>query len=83
MDDHKAKVTSHFSFDAVLASAEAAGQSLHFPKEILWLGGAPGAGKGTHTEFIKHEVCCAVFKPLPYSYSILPIHAAETPNGES
>lgn len=27
-------------------------QHLRFPKEIILLGGAPGAGKGTHTEFI-------------------------------
>ncbi len=26
--------------------------AMHFPKEIFWLNGAPGAGKGTHTEFI-------------------------------
>lgn len=25
---------------------------LRFPKEIFWLNGAPGAGKGTHTRFI-------------------------------
>src|SRR5689334_18672122 len=27
-------------------------QSLRFPKEIILLGGAPGAGKGTNTDFI-------------------------------
>lgn len=27
-------------------------ENLRFPKEIILLGGAPGAGKGTHTEFI-------------------------------
>lgn len=27
-------------------------EKLRFPKEIFWLNGAPGAGKGTHTEFI-------------------------------
>jgi adenylate kinase len=26
-----------------------------FPKEIIWLGGAPGAGKGTNTAFISKE----------------------------
>lgn len=32
---------------------EAGGEkNLHFPKEIVWLNGAPGAGKGTHTRFI-------------------------------
>lgn len=28
---------------------------LRFPKEIMWLGGAPGAGKGTNTPFIMRE----------------------------
>ena len=28
-------------------------EHLTFPKEIMWLGGAPGAGKGTNTPFIK------------------------------
>ena len=28
---------------------------LIFPKEIIWLGGAPGAGKGTNTPFIEKE----------------------------
>lgn len=27
-------------------------QNLRFPKELILLGGAPGAGKGTHTKFI-------------------------------
>lgn len=27
-------------------------ENLRFPKEIFWLNGAPGAGKGTHTGFI-------------------------------
>ena len=27
-------------------------ENLRFPKEIMWLGGAPGAGKGTNTPFI-------------------------------
>lgn len=27
-------------------------ENLHFPKELILLGGAPGAGKGTHTQFI-------------------------------
>jgi adenylate kinase len=26
--------------------------NLRFPKEIFWLNGAPGSGKGTHTQFI-------------------------------
>ena len=28
---------------------------MHCPKEIMWLGGAPGAGKGTNTGFIMRE----------------------------
>ena len=27
-------------------------ENLRFPKEIFWLNGAPGAGKGTNTNFI-------------------------------
>ena len=27
-------------------------QNLRFPKEIIWLGGAPGSGKGTNTPYI-------------------------------
>ncbi len=27
-------------------------ENLRFPREFIWLGGAPGAGKGTNTEFI-------------------------------
>ena len=32
--------------------AEIGRENLHFPKEIILLGGAPGAGKGTNTAFI-------------------------------
>jgi adenylate kinase len=32
--------------------AEVGRENLRFPKEIILLGGAPGAGKGTNTEFI-------------------------------
>ena len=36
-----------------LIVAEVGGEeNLHFPKEIVWLNGAPGAGKGTNTRFI-------------------------------
>jgi len=31
------------------------GPELKFPKDIIWLGGAPGAGKGTNTGFIMRE----------------------------
>jgi adenylate kinase len=30
-------------------------ENMAFPKEIMWLGGAPGAGKGTNTPFILRE----------------------------
>lgn len=30
-------------------------ENLIFPKEIMWLGGAPGSGKGTNTPFIMRE----------------------------
>ncbi|HVZ75472.1 MAG TPA: nucleoside monophosphate kinase [Polyangia bacterium] len=30
-------------------------ENMVFPKEILWLGGAPGSGKGTNTPFIVRE----------------------------
>jgi adenylate kinase len=29
-------------------------ENLHFPKELILLGGAPGSGKGTHAKFIMH-----------------------------
>src|SRR6266487_2334217 len=32
--------------------ADVGRENLRFPKEIILLGGAPGAGKGTNTEFI-------------------------------
>nr|NIP94787.1 nucleoside monophosphate kinase [Akkermansiaceae bacterium] len=41
-------------FDAVWEQleAEVGHEQLRFPKEIILLGGAPGAGKGTNTGFI-------------------------------
>jgi adenylate kinase len=41
-------------FNAVWAQLEQdyGRENLRFPKEIILLGGAPGAGKGTHTRFI-------------------------------
>ena len=35
--------------------AERGIDSMVFPKEIMWLGGAPGSGKGTNTPFILRE----------------------------
>lgn len=35
--------------------AEFGREALRFPKEIMWLGGAPGSGKGTNTPFILRE----------------------------
>ncbi len=42
-------------FDAVWndLEQERGRENLRFPKEFLLLGGAPGAGKGTHTQFIQ------------------------------
>jgi adenylate kinase len=34
---------------------ELGANKLHFPAEILWLNGAPGAGKGTQTAFIMQQ----------------------------
>ena len=41
-------------FNSVWASLEdeLGEENLRFPKEIFWLNGAPGAGKGTNTDFI-------------------------------
>ena len=41
-------------FNAVWRSLteEVGHEKLTFPKELILLGGAPGAGKGTHTRFI-------------------------------
>ncbi len=41
-------------FDPIWADLEAdyGREKLHFPKELILLGGAPGAGKGTNTPFI-------------------------------
>jgi adenylate kinase len=35
--------------------SEVGREGLRFPKEIIWLNGAPGSGKGTNTPFILHE----------------------------
>lgn len=45
---------AHVIFEAVWESLEeeVGHENLRFPKELILLGGAPGAGKGTHTKFI-------------------------------
>ncbi|HAV13186.1 MAG TPA: adenylate kinase, partial [Opitutae bacterium] len=45
---------AHIIFSSVWASLEEefGEEQLRFPKEIFWLNGAPGAGKGTNTNFI-------------------------------
>lgn len=44
---------AHLIFPAVWADLkEKHGENLEFPREFIWLGGAPGAGKGTNTPFI-------------------------------
>lgn len=41
------------AFDAL--EARVGREALQFPKECIWLGGAPGSGKGTNTDFILRE----------------------------
>ena len=41
-------------------------QNLAFPREIFWLNGAPGAGKGTQTRFIM-EYCGLTAQPIVIS----------------
>ena len=44
---------AHLIFSGVWADLrERHGEGLVFPHEFIWLGGAPGAGKGTNTPFI-------------------------------
>lgn len=45
---------AHLIFDSVWTELEAefGRENLRFPKELILLGGAPGAGKGTNTKFI-------------------------------
>ncbi|MDP2437648.1 MAG: nucleoside monophosphate kinase, partial [archaeon] len=42
-------------FPAIWSSLEAdyGRENLVFPKEIIWLMGSPGAGKGTHSQFLQ------------------------------
>ena len=53
LDDLEVK-DAHFIFNSVWTTLheELGEENLHFPKEIFWLNGAPGAGKGTNTNFI-------------------------------
>ncbi len=53
LDDLEVK-DAQFIFNSVWMSLqdELGEENLHFPKEIFWLNGAPGAGKGTNTGFI-------------------------------
>jgi adenylate kinase len=48
---------AHLIFRAIWTELESAlgRQQLRFPKEIIWLNGAPGSGKGTNTPFILRE----------------------------
>jgi adenylate kinase len=41
------------AFDAL--EARVGRDALQFPKECIWLGGAPGSGNGTNTDFILRE----------------------------
>jgi adenylate kinase len=45
---------AHIIFNSVWSALEEelGDENLRFPKEIFWLNGAPGAGKGTNTDFI-------------------------------
>ncbi len=41
-------------FDGIIAELRGvSGEELSFPREIMWLGGPPGAGKGTNTPLIQ------------------------------
>lgn len=46
---------AHLIFNRVWKGLESehGRENLHFPKELILLGGAPGAGKGTNTDFIR------------------------------
>jgi adenylate kinase len=47
---------AHLIFNAAWneLESEVGIEGLRFPKEVIWLNGAPGAGKGTQTRFIQH-----------------------------
>ncbi|MFI5357650.1 MAG: nucleoside monophosphate kinase [Opitutales bacterium] len=48
---------AHLIFDSVWQALveDFGAEKLRFPKEIILLGGAPGAGKGTNTDFIRQS----------------------------
>ncbi len=54
MTESSHSVAAHAIFDPVWNQllSEYGTDGLKFPKFILWLNGAPGSGKGTHTKFI-------------------------------
>ncbi len=47
---------AHLIYESVWANLveEIGEENIRFPNELFWLNGAPGAGKGTQTEFIMH-----------------------------
>src|SRR5687768_14868247 len=55
-DDFEVK-DAHLIFSAVWDDLvqKRGSDNLRFPREFIWLGGAPGAGKGTNTPFIMKE----------------------------
>jgi len=54
--DSKISSKAEVLFNEVMSELKAKrGDDLKFPREIMWLGGAPGAGKGTNTGFIMRE----------------------------
>lgn len=54
-------------FDTVWKKIEKEfGGNIIFPKRIFWLNGSPGAGKGTHTEFIRNQ-CNIKAQPIVVS----------------
>lgn len=55
--DSEALQEAKIMFDEVWSDLESAygRKQLRFPREVFWLNGAPGAGKGTQTRFMMHE----------------------------
>ena len=61
---------AHIIFESVWTSLERefGRDKLHFPREIFWLNGAPGAGKGTNTDFIQQYVFPGGMLPSPAKF---------------